>query len=74
MITTNIMCAYDYDMKFTYVHFGWEGSAHNSKICEEAIKDPKHGFLWPPEGMRLHVADLLCFDLMLNSVHIAVLS
>ncbi|XP_030945941.1 uncharacterized protein LOC115970448 [Quercus lobata] len=50
LITTNVMCACDHDMKFTYVHFGWEGSAHDSKVFEEAIKDPKHGFLWPPEG------------------------
>ncbi|KAL0010327.1 hypothetical protein SO802_005435 [Lithocarpus litseifolius] len=49
-ITTNVMCACDHDMKFTYVHSGWEGSAHDSKVFEEAIKDPKHGFPWPPEG------------------------
>ncbi|KAL0002352.1 hypothetical protein SO802_016133 [Lithocarpus litseifolius] len=49
-ITTKVMCACDHDMKFTYVHSGWEGSAHNSKVFEEAIKDPKHGFPWPPEG------------------------
>ena len=51
------MCACDHDMKFTYVHSGYEGSAHDSKVFEEAIKDPKHGFPWPLEGMRLHVAD-----------------
>ena len=72
LITTNVMCACNHDMKFTYVHSGWEGSAHDSKVFEEAIKDPKHGFPWPSEGMRLHVADMLCFDLILNSVHIVV--
>ncbi|KAK9998468.1 hypothetical protein SO802_018071 [Lithocarpus litseifolius] len=30
-ITTNVMCTCNYDMKFTYVHSGWEGSAHDSK-------------------------------------------
>ena len=24
-----------------------------SRVFKEAIKDPKHGFPWPPEGMRL---------------------
>ena len=41
------------DRKFTYVHGSWEGSANDSRVFEEAIKDPKHGFPWPPEGMRL---------------------
>uniref|UniRef100_A0A7N2KQ02 DUF8040 domain-containing protein n=1 Tax=Quercus lobata TaxID=97700 RepID=A0A7N2KQ02_QUELO len=27
LITTNVMCACDHDMKFTYVHSGYEGSA-----------------------------------------------
>ena len=74
LITTNVMCACDHDMKFTYVHSGWEGSAHDSKVFEEAIKDSKHGFPWPPEAMRLHVVDLFAIDLILNSVHIVVLS
>ena len=74
LITTNVMCACDHDMKFTYVHSDWEGSAHDSKVFKEAIKDPKHGFQWPPVGMCLHVADLLCFDLILNFVHISILS
>ncbi|XP_023885850.1 uncharacterized protein LOC111997956 [Quercus suber] len=50
LITTNVMCACDHDMKFTYVHSGWEGSVHDSKVFEEAIKDSKHGFPWPPRG------------------------
>ncbi|KAK9986956.1 hypothetical protein SO802_031907 [Lithocarpus litseifolius] len=37
-------------MRFTYVHSGWEGSANDSRVFEEAIKDLKHGFPWPPEG------------------------
>ncbi|XP_075668578.1 uncharacterized protein LOC142638423 [Castanea sativa] len=52
-VTTNIMCACDHDMRFTYVYSGWEGSANDSRVFEEAIKDPKHGFRWPPESMRL---------------------
>ncbi|KAK9994196.1 hypothetical protein SO802_023899 [Lithocarpus litseifolius] len=38
------------DMQFTYVHAGWEGSANDSRVLDEAISSPKHGFLWPPTG------------------------
>jgi len=47
------MRACDHDMRFTYVHFGWEGSVNDSGVFEEVIKDPKHRFLWPPEGYVL---------------------
>nr|XP_023871633.1 uncharacterized protein LOC111984237 [Quercus suber] len=50
LITTNVMYACDHDMKFTYVHSGWEGSDNNSKVFEEAIKELKHGFPRPPKG------------------------
>ncbi|KAL0009002.1 hypothetical protein SO802_010504 [Lithocarpus litseifolius] len=40
----------DHDMRFTYVHSGWEGSANDSRVLEEVIGDPKHGFPWPPTG------------------------
>ncbi|XP_023873797.1 uncharacterized protein LOC111986405 [Quercus suber] len=49
-VTTNVTCTCNHDMRFTYVHFGWEGRANDSRLFEEAIKDPKHGFPWPPEG------------------------
>ncbi|XP_050280452.1 uncharacterized protein LOC126721460 [Quercus robur] len=44
LITTNVMCTCDHNMKFTYVHSSWEGNAYDSKVFQEAIKDPKHGF------------------------------
>ena len=55
-ITTNVMCTCDHDMRFTYVHLGWEGRANDLRVLEEAIKNPKHGFPWPLEGM--HVLNL----------------
>nr|POE92659.1 hypothetical protein CFP56_35202 [Quercus suber] len=36
--------------EFIYVRAGWEGSVNDSQVLEEAIGDPKHGFLWPPTG------------------------
>ena len=51
------MYACDHDMRFTYVHLGWKGSANNSRVLKEAIKEPKHGFPWSPEG--IHILNLL---------------
>nr|POE98171.1 putative nuclease harbi1 [Quercus suber] len=49
-VTTNVMCTYDHGMRFMYIHSSWEGSVNDSRVLEEAIKDPKHGFPWPPKG------------------------
>ncbi|XP_075657952.1 uncharacterized protein LOC142627934 [Castanea sativa] len=35
---------------FTCVHAGWEGSANDPRVLDEAISDLKHGFPWPPTG------------------------
>lgn len=40
----------DFDLLFTYVLVGWEGSAHDSRIFLDAITDPKLKFPKPPEG------------------------
>jgi hypothetical protein len=36
--TQNIMAAVDFDMKFTYVLAGWEGSAHDALILADALE------------------------------------
>lgn len=33
---SNIMVGV-YDMRFTFIHTSWEGSAHNRTICVDAI-------------------------------------
>ncbi|XP_030949419.1 uncharacterized protein LOC115973302 [Quercus lobata] len=50
LITTNVLCVCNMDMQFTFVHAGWEGSANDSRVFEEATSDRKHGFPWPPTG------------------------
>ena len=55
-ITTNVLCVCNMDIQFTYVHAGWEGSANDSRVFEEAISDQKHGFPWPPIG-TIHYCD-----------------
>ena len=36
-ISQIVMCACNFDMRFTYVHAGWEGSAHDSREMQEAL-------------------------------------
>jgi len=46
--TQNVMAVVDFDLKFTYVLVGWEGSAHDALILADAI-DRNDGFI-VPEG------------------------
>jgi len=41
------MAAVDFDLKFTYVPAGWEGSAHDALILADAI-ERDDGFTIPP--------------------------
>jgi hypothetical protein len=43
--TQNIMAVVNWDMKFTYVLAGWEGSAHDSHILHDAIERERMGSL-----------------------------
>jgi hypothetical protein len=46
--TQNVMAAVGFDLKFTYVLAGWEGSAHDAHILADAI-ERNDGFS-VPEG------------------------
>ncbi|XP_061961541.1 protein ALP1-like [Populus nigra] len=48
--TQNIMAACSFNMQFTFVWAGWEGSAHNTRIFYEAIGNTNIQFPRPPEG------------------------
>ena len=36
--TQNVLAAVDFDLKFTYVLAGWEGSAHDATILADALE------------------------------------
>jgi hypothetical protein len=36
--TQNVMAAMDFDLKFTYVLAGWEGSTHDALILADALE------------------------------------
>ena len=46
--TQNVLAAVDFDLKFTYVLAGWEGSAHEATILADALE--RDGGLRVPEG------------------------
>ncbi|XP_062075408.1 uncharacterized protein LOC133779465 [Humulus lupulus] len=47
--TQNVMCVCSFDMKFTYVVPGWEGSANDARILLECATNPDYGFPMPPQ-------------------------
>jgi hypothetical protein len=49
--TQNVMAAVDFDLKFTYVLAGWEGSAHDALVLADAIE--RDGGLSVPEGNNI---------------------
>ncbi|KAK8945168.1 hypothetical protein KSP39_PZI007643 [Platanthera zijinensis] len=44
------MAICDFNMCFTYVVPGWEGSAHDSRIFQHAYRDLRCNFPYPPQG------------------------
>ncbi|XP_024030749.1 putative nuclease HARBI1 [Morus notabilis] len=46
----NIMAACSFDMKFTYILSGWEGSAHDARVLADAVGTPRFKFPHPPLG------------------------
>ncbi|XP_059650514.1 uncharacterized protein LOC132296318 [Cornus florida] len=49
-ITQNVMAVCDFDMRFTYVLAGLEGSANDSRILKECIENEAMNFPAPPPG------------------------
>jgi hypothetical protein len=54
--TQNVLAAIDFDLKFTYVLAGWEGSAHDATILADALG--RHDGLVVPEGNYIQIGQL----------------
>ncbi|CAM8986630.1 unnamed protein product [Rhodiola kirilowii] len=48
--TWNVLACCSFDMIFTYVHVGWEGSVHDQTVWIDAITQSKYCFPHPPRG------------------------
>jgi hypothetical protein len=44
-LSQNVLAACDFDMRFTYILAGWEGSAHDGRVIQDAIA--RGGFRTP---------------------------
>ena len=51
MTTQNVMAAFDFNMRFTFVIAGWPRSAHDMRVFKDAISMYGHVFPHPPTGM-----------------------
>ena len=49
--TQNVLAAVDFDLRFTYVLAGWEGSAHDARILTDALQRPDG--LKVPQGITI---------------------
>ena len=47
----NVLAAVDFDMRFTYVLVGWEGSAHDARILADALE--RDDGLRVPQGISM---------------------
>ena len=49
--TQNVLAAVDFDLRFTYVLAGWDGSAHDARILADALE--KDDVLRVPQGISI---------------------
>ena len=59
-ISQNVLAACSFDMCFTYIWAGWEGTAHDNRILWEAINTPRVKFPHPPPGIVLYFKIFSC--------------
>ncbi|XP_062075958.1 protein ALP1-like [Humulus lupulus] len=50
VVTQNVLCACNFEIFFTFVSVGWEGTANDSRVFIDAITQPKYKFPLPKEG------------------------
>jgi hypothetical protein len=46
-LSQNVLAVCDFDMQFTYILAGWEGSAHDGTVLRDAVHN--RGFITPPK-------------------------
>ena len=50
LVTQNKMCVCSFNMLFTFVYTGWEGTANDSRVFLDAVTREDNQFPWPSEG------------------------
>lgn len=49
----NVLAICDFNMVFTFIVAGWEGTAHDARILNESLVDPDFEFPFPPKGITI---------------------
>ena len=49
LVTQNVLAVCDFDMLFTFVYSGWEGTANDSRVFLDALS-PENNFPTPNGG------------------------
>ena len=49
--TQNVLAVVDFDLRFTYILVGWEGSVHDARILTDALQRPDG--LKVPQGTKI---------------------
>ena len=55
-----------FDMIFTFVYTGWEGTANDSSVFMDALNRPKSGFPLPEEGKNIDIYIYMCVCVCVN--------
>jgi hypothetical protein len=51
--TQNVMAVCDWDMCFTFVLAGWEGTVHDARVFDQALTNANLNFPHPPPGINI---------------------
>ncbi|KAK1310015.1 hypothetical protein QJS10_CPA08g00643 [Acorus calamus] len=50
------MAVCDFNMRFTFLSAGWEGTTHDAKVLAHAVYNPRHNFPHGPQE-KYYVVD-----------------
>ncbi|KAF6156698.1 hypothetical protein GIB67_033587 [Kingdonia uniflora] len=53
----NVIAICDFDMNLIYVQAGWEGTAHDSNVLTQTVRDPANKFPLPPTEDMYYLCD-----------------
>ncbi|KAI0522370.1 hypothetical protein KFK09_004749 [Dendrobium nobile] len=68
----NVMAVCDFNMCFTFIMAGWEGSAHDSRIFKFATRNRRNNFPMPPPGTFYIVVSLVVVKLILSYMYFII--
>ena len=71
-ITTNMLGVVDWNMKFLYALPGWEGSASDSRVLKDAMRNDRQDAFVVPQGTTLSLGFLflICNSSLTYSLYI----